>query len=287
MTNGNSAERDQFERWTHTQTKHYILRRLDNDEYFNLETRLAWSAWKARAELSVCADGDKDSSDHKFKNFHRLLCERFGYVHDEVDWKRDQISLIEWIAKRVADGGKGEAVYQYKVRDLSGWHDCDAGAYERITTNMPEHVEARTLFTAPQAECAPREAQPDGWIRMDHLRQAQQAPFLCRVEPSFRPGFDLVPVYLAAPTPERAAPPYSAPFTTDVPQCCGDPETCDDPCTPERAQESAGVRLTDAEREAIEYALNVCKQFGESGAVAERNSATLRAILAANKEPQP
>jgi hypothetical protein len=41
------------------------------------------------------------NSDHEFKNFHRLLCERFGYTHDEVDWKRDQISLIEWIAKQV------------------------------------------------------------------------------------------------------------------------------------------------------------------------------------------
>ncbi|PVX75591.1 hypothetical protein [Paraburkholderia unamae] len=37
-------------------------------------------------------------STHKFKNFHRLLCERFGYVHDEKDWWRDQLSLIEWIA---------------------------------------------------------------------------------------------------------------------------------------------------------------------------------------------
>jgi hypothetical protein len=35
---------------------------------------------------------------HHFKNFHRLLCERFGYVHDEEDWWRDQISLIEHIA---------------------------------------------------------------------------------------------------------------------------------------------------------------------------------------------
>jgi len=40
-------------------------------------------------------------NDHEFKNFHRQLCERFGYTHDEVDWKRDQISLIEWIAKQV------------------------------------------------------------------------------------------------------------------------------------------------------------------------------------------
>jgi hypothetical protein len=37
-----------------------------------------------------------------FKNFHRQLCERFGYVHDEKDWRRDQVSLIEWIAKRLA-----------------------------------------------------------------------------------------------------------------------------------------------------------------------------------------
>ncbi len=47
-------------------------------------------------------------SNHEFKNFHRVLCERFGYTHDEVDWKRDQISLIEWIAKQVQPA-KGKA----------------------------------------------------------------------------------------------------------------------------------------------------------------------------------
>ena len=54
--------------------------------------------------LQINADSPAASvqdSDHEFKNFHRLLCERFGYTHDEVDWKRDQISLIEWIAKQV------------------------------------------------------------------------------------------------------------------------------------------------------------------------------------------
>lgn len=34
-----------------------------------------------------------------FKNFHRLLCERFGYGHDDKDWQRDQLSLIEHIAR--------------------------------------------------------------------------------------------------------------------------------------------------------------------------------------------
>lgn len=38
----------------------------------------------------------------QFKNFHRLLCERFEYSHDEKDWRRDQVSLIEWIARRLA-----------------------------------------------------------------------------------------------------------------------------------------------------------------------------------------
>lgn len=47
-----------------------------------------------------------------FKNFHRLLCERFNYEHDERDWKRDQLSLIEHIAALAADrsaGGEGKA----------------------------------------------------------------------------------------------------------------------------------------------------------------------------------
>lgn len=36
-----------------------------------------------------------------FKNFHRNLCDRFGYHHDPVDWKRDQVSLEEHIAGRM------------------------------------------------------------------------------------------------------------------------------------------------------------------------------------------
>lgn len=42
--------------------------------------------------------GNATPPDAEFKNFHRLLCERFGYTHDERNWKRDQLSLIEWIA---------------------------------------------------------------------------------------------------------------------------------------------------------------------------------------------
>lgn len=55
---------------------------------------------------------------HDFKNFHRLLCERFGYAHDEKDWRRDQVSLIEWIARQQA-----------------------VGVDERVTDEIVEHVQ--------------------------------------------------------------------------------------------------------------------------------------------------
>lgn len=48
-----------------------------------------------------------------FQNFHRLLCERFGYGHDERDWRRDLLSLIEHIAKHA--GGRALA------DEIRGW----------------------------------------------------------------------------------------------------------------------------------------------------------------------
>jgi hypothetical protein len=53
-----------------------------------------------------------------FKNFHRQLCERFGYVHDEKDWRRDQVSLIECIAKKLETAEKDSARY----RRFRRWH---------------------------------------------------------------------------------------------------------------------------------------------------------------------
>jgi hypothetical protein len=53
-----------------------------------------------------------------------------------------------------ADGGKGEAVYQV-LEDLNTWTDVEYDLFENIETNA-----RRIVYTAPQAECAPREAQP-------------------------------------------------------------------------------------------------------------------------------
>ncbi|WDG52474.1 hypothetical protein [Pseudomonas chlororaphis] len=41
---------------------------------------------------------ERDQLKAGFKNFHRSLCERFGYYHDDIDWQRDQVSLEEHIA---------------------------------------------------------------------------------------------------------------------------------------------------------------------------------------------
>lgn len=70
---------------------------------------------KHAAACPACTDQAivlEDNNDREFKNFHRQLCERFGYEHDEKDWRRDQISLIEHIAVKLsrADGTAAKAV---------------------------------------------------------------------------------------------------------------------------------------------------------------------------------
>jgi len=60
----------------------------------------------------------KKQAEASFKNFHRSLCERFGYFHDEIDWQRDRFSLEEHIvaqfshvsAENVALRGQVEAL---------------------------------------------------------------------------------------------------------------------------------------------------------------------------------
>jgi hypothetical protein len=78
-----------------------------------------------------------------------------------------------------ADGGKGEAVYQFK--SLLGWDDCTEEEYKAFTG-----FRKRILYTAPQAECAPREAQP------------------VAVKAAIPEGdYDLDWIKACAPTPER------------------------------------------------------------------------------------
>jgi hypothetical protein len=49
-------------------------------------------------------------SERAFKNFHRSLCARFGYPHDERDWWRDLVSLEEFLAAKVNPVPEGFAL---------------------------------------------------------------------------------------------------------------------------------------------------------------------------------
>jgi len=99
-------------------------------------------------------------SAHAFKNFHRRLCERFGYTHDERHWWRDLVSLEEWIAKQEAKPAPAhvpeadfgnikpltdeqiDALAEPFIRELGGgtWHSGDLGV--RDDSDLIEFVRA-------------------------------------------------------------------------------------------------------------------------------------------------
>jgi hypothetical protein len=62
---------------------------------------------------------------------------------------------------------------------------------------------------------------------------------------------------------------YSAPFTADVPHCCGNPDTCNDPCDP-RASEQADEAVTD---ERLTSAIELMKRLKRDLMHARRFSA--------------
>lgn len=52
----------------------------------------------------------------EFKNFHRSLCARFGYAHDDIHFRRDLVSLEEAIAAKVAAPAAGDALDAVRYR---------------------------------------------------------------------------------------------------------------------------------------------------------------------------
>jgi hypothetical protein len=104
-----------------------------------------WFAWQAALATSASAisGSEKPISDaalkrfgqsmrrdgyvdamHEFKHFHRTLCERVGYVHDDRDWQRDQLSLIEWIAAAIPNATSASALARDEVGELCARCNC-------------------------------------------------------------------------------------------------------------------------------------------------------------------
>jgi hypothetical protein len=75
----------------------------------SMEGHFVPGPWAPQSDCFCEACKQYFHGESSFKNFHRLLCERFGYTHDPIDWRRDQLSLIEHIAsqaKTSAEHGK-------------------------------------------------------------------------------------------------------------------------------------------------------------------------------------
>ncbi|OAB19875.1 hypothetical protein AQ853_11665 [Burkholderia pseudomallei] len=117
---------------------------VDTDDGLNAIERVVRAAQVLRLEVDLYrAQADAPDDTHKFKNFHRRLCERFGYVHDEIDWRRDQVSLIEWIAKKADAPAEARAKsISDEMMDLadrlgSEWKDVDPRAWQHLLVYAP------------------------------------------------------------------------------------------------------------------------------------------------------
>jgi hypothetical protein len=105
------------------------------------------------------AQADARDDTHQFKNFHRRLCERFDYVHDEIDWRRDQVSLIEWIAKKVnaRDGLTDE--HAFALYTLARTTDDSERWIKELRASITAHPgqpEPRAEVTDDDKVCAAR-----------------------------------------------------------------------------------------------------------------------------------
>ncbi|CAB3928207.1 hypothetical protein LMG26858_06174 [Achromobacter anxifer] len=57
----------------------------------------------------------------EYRNFHRSLCTRFGYGHDEVHFRRDLVSLEEAIAAKVTAPAAGDARAVDPLQGAADW----------------------------------------------------------------------------------------------------------------------------------------------------------------------
>ncbi|KGX12503.1 hypothetical protein X986_3898 [Burkholderia pseudomallei] len=174
---------------------------VDTDDGLNAIERVVRAAQVLRLEVDLYrAQADAPDDTHKFKNFHRRLCERFGYVHDEIDWRRDQVSLIEWIAKK-ADAPA-------EAREPIAWVTDDdraitAAQKQRALADGGATASSVRPYSIPcYAVSAPAdagEAAPFGWA------QPKGGNYFTRNELSAKRIGGLVPVYTAPPAARVAS----------------------------------------------------------------------------------
>jgi hypothetical protein len=93
----------------------------------------------------------------EFKNFHRSLCARFGYAHDDIHFRRDLVSLEEAIAAKVAAPAAGDAQDAARYRQLrKALTSYDTGWLDRIATAL------EAMGLDPDEDKLPTPEQVDG-----------------------------------------------------------------------------------------------------------------------------
>lgn len=88
-----------------------------------------------------------DDVHGEFKNFHRLVCESVNYYHDEIDWKRDQASLINCIDKLKSERDLAvealEKAEQYLRQSMNQWRHYKG---ESSISNLDDDSVESSLF---------------------------------------------------------------------------------------------------------------------------------------------
>lgn len=88
------------------------------------------------------------TGEDRFKRFHRSLCVRFGYVHDEEFWWRDLVSLEEHIAKQRS----AEPIGYVRGHELQGF---TLGAYGDLEVRHDRGAGDLAVYTSADG------AEPD------------------------------------------------------------------------------------------------------------------------------
>jgi hypothetical protein len=138
------------------------------DRYFRGEAPAYWwrSVFREKAGLAAptreaapFAQGEQGDS-HAFKNFHRMLCERFDYCHDEKDWWRDQVSLMEHIAKLTRQpaspaepvAADAHALRMRAIKLVAQLGNWDGKTYSPELSDVLKKLSALTAAKAAQPE---------------------------------------------------------------------------------------------------------------------------------------
>lgn len=121
------------------------------------------------------------TAEYEFKNFHRALCERFGYSHDKKDWKRDQLSLIEWISKQAQPEQEPMAWKLVPVEPtdemLKAMDECSTEGYdERLYAGHAASVYMAAVDAAPQRKPLTHEQRVDLLARFEAHKHEWHAP---------------------------------------------------------------------------------------------------------------